>query len=168
MKDLLAKLWGAISQGNIKDVSIYNTIFELNNKIDNNVVPVASTLEALYGSDDIKIMSSLKVQQKMLDVANTVSVASGKAATLNTYSGIVIFTDLWGISGTKIYTLNNNKVKTTSIITYSYKINPNAGSVSLLDCGYSVSNGQISFFSNQNDTTPLTTLTIFFRIENPE
>lgn len=81
--------------------------------------------------------------QPKFDATNTATGST--SVTLNTTSGVIIFTSPV-ISGTPMqYTLNNSKATINSVVMYSLSYE-NASDENIIPLGYTASNGAISFF----------------------
>lgn len=143
----------------------YDMLFS---KFLENVAPtIATQNDALLGTNNTLTMSPLKVQQKLFNVNNALEVTGFSGTFDDVYSGTVKYNQTILGGGNRTFTLYNNKIKETSIISFSYKAHTISGTALLLVGGYITFNGEVRFNMFNSEGT-LTGFTLFFRIENPE
>lgn len=131
---------------------------------NNGILAVASILETLAGIGDNKIITPLKLQNKILDPINTAS-GTGTVA-FDGYNGVVSYSTPLAGNTSAFYTITNSFVTANSIIIWSLQ-HTVTSTETPIPCFYQVQAGIITFKLFNSGSVTATGLKIYFSILNP-
>jgi hypothetical protein len=126
---------------------------------------IATQVETDAGSDNTRFVTPLKLQNKIFNDANIVTGTD--TATLNTINGTIDFSTPIAGGLPKQYTLNNNKITTSSVVLWSIQYN-NLSDEQVYPLNYNLGSNIINFWVGiTNGTDSETSIRINFTILNP-
>jgi hypothetical protein len=129
------------------------------------IAEIATQVETDAGTDDTRFVTSLKLQNKIFNDANT--AIGTDTATLNTINGTVDFATPITGGVPRQYLINNNKITPSSVVLWSIQYN-NLSDEQVYPLNYNIGTGIINFWVGiTNGTDSETSIKINFTILNP-